>query len=234
MLIIDSQVNIYPMTSIDDIPQIIHQTHRTHCVTNCAPVDYPHATNLMEERVQNIHKGTSPNLIWFLEHPPLYTGGSSAKPQDLLLPNAFPVYETGRGGQYTYHGPGQLVGYCMINLKEIGIDVRRYVKTLEHWILAVLDMYELKGALHDDRIGVWVTHPKTGLEKKIAAIGVRVTHGITWHGFSFNRAPNLEHFKGIVPCGLSQFDVTSLRDLGIETSFESLICAFKDTIPELF
>ena len=188
----------------------------------------------MEERVQAIHKDAASNLIWFLEHPPLYTGGSSAKSHDLLSPGSFPVYETGRGGQYTYHGPGQLVGYCMINLKAIGVDVRHYVKILEHWILAVLSGYGLEGALYDDRIGVWVTDPKTGVEKKIAAIGVRVTHGITWHGFSFNRAPNLDHFKGIVPCGLSQFGVTSLLDLGVKTSFEALICAFKDTVPELF
>ena len=222
------------MPSNDDTSQAIHQSRRTHYTVTYIPVDYPHAINVMEERVRAIHKDAASNLIWFLEHPPLYTGGSSAKPHDLLSPGSLPVYETGRGGQYTYHGPGQLVGYCMINLKAIGIDVRHYVKILEHWILVVLRGYGLEGALYDDRIGVWVIDPKTGAEKKIAAIGVRVTHGITWHGFSFNWAPNLDHFQGIIPCGLSQFGVTSLLDLGVETSFETLTCAFKDTIPELF
>ena len=205
-----------------------------HYQISYKPVDYPAAIDLMQTHVAAIHKNNAPNLIWFLEHPPLYTSGTSAKAKDLLSPGQFPVYETGRGGQYTYHGPGQLVAYCMIDLKAINVDIRQYVKTLENWILRVLGTYGIEGALYDDRIGVWVTHPKTGQEKKIAAIGVRVTHGITWHGFSFNRCPDLSHFGGIVPCGLSQFGITSLRDFGIEASFDALICAFKDTIPEHF
>lgn len=198
------------------------------------PIDYPIAIEFMQTHVAAIHKNRASHLIWFLEHPPLYTAGTSAKAEDLLSPNRFPVYETGRGGQYTYHGPGQLVTYCMIDLKAIDMNIRQYVNTLENWILRVLSTYGIKGALYDDRIGVWVTHPKTGHENKIAAIGVRVTHGITWHGFSFNRCPDLTHFSGIVPCGLSHFGITSLRDFGIEASFDALACAFQDTVPEHF
>lgn len=197
------------------------------------PIEYQNATDVMQARIAFIHKGEASGMLWFLEHPSLYTAGTSAKETDLLSQN-FPVYEAGRGGQYTYHGPGQLVIYCMVDLKVVELDVRQYVKVLEHWILRVLLSYGIEGALYPDRIGVWVTHPITKKESKIAAIGVRVTHGVTWHGLSFNIAPDLEHYQGIVPCGISDFGVTSLLDLGIITSFNDVICAFSATIPAQF
>lgn len=197
------------------------------------PIEYQNATDVMQARIASIHKGEASGMFWFLEHPSLYTAGTSAKETDLLSQN-FPVYEAGRGGQYTYHGPGQLVIYCMVDLKAVELDVRQYVKVLEHWILRVLLSYGIEGALYPDRIGVWVTHPITKKESKIAAIGVRVTHGVTWHGLSFNIAPDLEHYQGIVPCGISNFGVTSLLDLGIITSFNDVICAFCATIPAQF
>ena len=194
------------------------------------PIGYVDAIELMQRRIAAIHKKEASGMVWFLEHPPLYTAGSSAKESDLLS-RRFPVYEAGRGGQYTYHGPGQLVVYCMIDLKEVRLDVRSYVKTLEHWVLSVLKEYGIEGALYPDRIGVWVTHPLTKNESKIAAIGVRVTHGVTWHGLSFNISTNLEHYQGIVPCGISDFGVTSLLDQGVEASFDDVVCAFCATIP---
>lgn len=196
-------------------------------------VEYQSAIDVMQARISSIHKGESSGLLWFLEHPSLYTAGTSAKDSDLLS-HEFPVYEAGRGGQYTYHGPGQLVVYCMMDLKEVGLDVRQYVKVLEHWILRVLLSYGIQGALYPDRIGVWVTHPETKKESKIAAIGVRVTHGVTWHGLSFNITTNLEHYKGIVPCGISDFGVTSLLDLGVTASFNDVVCAFFATVPAQF
>ncbi len=197
------------------------------------PVEYQNAIDVMQARIASIHKGTASGLLWFLEHPSLYTAGTSAKDADLLS-QRFPVYEAGRGGQYTYHGPGQLVVYCMVDLKAVGLDVRQYVKVLEHWILSVLETYGIEGALYPDRIGVWVTHPKTKKESKIAAIGVRVTHGVTWHGLSFNITTDLEHYRGIVPCGISDFGVTSLLDLGVSTSFDDIVCAFCATLPAQF
>jgi lipoyl(octanoyl) transferase len=197
------------------------------------PVEYQNAIDVMQARIADIHKGSASGLLWFLEHPSLYTAGSSAKDSDLLS-QQFPVYEAGRGGQYTYHGPGQLVVYCMIDLKAVELDIRAYVKVLEHWILSVLQIYGIEGALYPDRIGVWVTHPETKKESKIAAIGVRVTHGVAWHGLSFNITTNLEHYKGIVPCGISDFGVTSLLDLGVTVSFNDVICAFCATMPVSF
>ena len=197
------------------------------------PVEYQDAIDVMQTRISSIHKGEATGMLWFLEHPSLYTAGTSAKESDLLS-QQFPVYEAGRGGQYTYHGPGQLVVYCMVDLKALELDVRQYVKVLEHWILRVLVNYRIEGALYPDRIGVWVTHPETKRECKIAAIGVRVTHGVTWHGLSFNIATDLEHYRGIVPCGISDFGVTSLLDLGQKTSFNDVICAFHATMPTQF
>jgi lipoyl(octanoyl) transferase len=197
------------------------------------PVEYQSAIDVMQSRISSIHKGEASGLLWFLEHPSLYTAGSSAKDSDLLS-QQFPVYEAGRGGQYTYHGPGQLVVYCLMDLKAVELDVRAYVKVLEHWILRALLSYGIEGALYPDRIGVWVTHPETKKESKIAAIGVRVTHGVTWHGLSFNITTDLEHYEGIVPCGISDFGVTSLLDLGVAASFNDVICAFCATIPTQF
>lgn len=198
------------------------------------PVGYQFSIEKMQMRIAEIHEEKASGLLWFLEHPSLYTAGTSAKEKDLLKPDEFPVYEAGRGGQYTYHGPGQLIIYCLLDLKEIALDVRQYVKTLEHWILNVLKIYGVEGSLYADRIGVWVRHPETKKESKIAAIGVRVTHSITWHGLSFNIEPNLAHYNNIVPCGISDFGVTSLRDIGLSTTLDEIICAFCATIPTCF
>lgn len=202
------------------------------CADN--PVEYQKAMDVMQERIELIHDKQKPGLLWFLEHPSLYTAGTSAKDSDLLAPDDFPVYQAGRGGQYTYHGPGQLVVYTILSLKEIERDVRQYVKVLEYWILRVLETYGIKGELYSDRIGVWVKNPITQKEAKIAAIGIRITRGISWHGLSFNVSPDLTHFSGIVPCGLSNFGVTSLKDMGITSTLESVICAFRATVPKEF
>ncbi|MES2252282.1 MAG: lipoyl(octanoyl) transferase LipB [Pseudomonadota bacterium] len=198
------------------------------------PVNYQFAIEKMQMRIAAIHEEKASGLLWFLEHPSLYTAGTSAKEKDLLKPDEFPVYEAGRGGQYTYHGPGQLIIYCLVDLRKISLDVRKYVKTLEYWILSVLKIHGVEGALYADRIGVWVRPPETKKESKIAAIGVRVTHGITWHGLSFNIEPNLTHYNNIVPCGISDFGVTSLRDIGLTATLDEIICAFCATIPTCF
>ncbi len=197
-------------------------------------VDYLLALDYMDDRVKKIQQGFSKGLIWFLEHPPLYTAGTSAKEQDLLLINKFPVHKVGRGGQYTYHGPGQMVIYCMIDLRLIGVDIREFVKILENWILRVLELFKVKGQLYSDRIGVWTTHPITQKESKIAAIGLRVSKGVVYHGVSLNITTNLEHYKGIVPCGISDFGVTSLSDIGIVCTFKDVLDAFLATCPVQF
>jgi lipoyl(octanoyl) transferase len=201
-----------------------------------APVSYEHALDFMANEVQSMikKKNTEKIHLWYLEHPPLYTAGSRAKDEDLLLKNALPVFKTGRGGQYTYHGPGQLVVYCMADLKALGLDIRQYVLTLEQWVLSVLETFDIIGFLDSKRIGVWVKNPVNKTEEKIAAIGLRVSKGITSHGLAFNRSPNLNYYDGIVPCGLPDFGVTSLEKLGKKTSFEELICVFQATLPKDF
>lgn len=178
------------------------------------PVEYLAAVTRMEARVADIRAGSAPELVWLLEHPPLYTAGTSANAADLIDPK-FPVYDTGRGGQYTYHGPGQWVGYVMMDLtaRQKTPDVRQYVRDLEEWIIQTLAAAGVKGERRDGRIGIWVD--VNGADKKIAAIGVRIRHGVTYHGISLNVDPDLSHFSGIVPCGLSDFGVTSLHDLGV-------------------
>jgi lipoyl(octanoyl) transferase len=180
-------------------------------------VDYESALSRMTARATAIAQAEAPELVWLLEHPPLYTAGSSARPQELLEAR-FPVYTAGRGGQFTYHGPGQRVGYVMLDLKRRAPDVRRFVATIEEWIIRTLAAFEVRGERRDDRIGVWVQRPERGegAEDKIAAIGIRVQRWVTLHGFSLNVAPDLSHFSGIVPCGISapDYGVTSLADLG--------------------
>jgi lipoyl(octanoyl) transferase len=176
------------------------------------PVAYEHAVADMEERAAKILTGEAPELIWFLEHPPLYTAGTSAKPQDLLEPSRFPVYASGRGGQYTYHGPGQLVAYVMLDLNRRGRDVRCHVHRLEGWAIAGLSHYGISGEHREGRPGIWVRKPE-GREAKIAAIGVRVRRWVTYHGIAINVCPDLSHFGGIVPCGISDAGVTSIADL---------------------
>ncbi|WP_051341477.1 lipoyl(octanoyl) transferase LipB [Azospirillum halopraeferens] len=182
------------------------------------PVPYPEAIAVMEERVAAIRAGTAPELVWLLEHPPLYTAGTSADDADLLDPGRFPVYRTGRGGQFTYHGPGQRVAYVMLDLKARGGDVRAFVCALEEWLIRTLAAFNIKGERREGRVGIWVDKgPYGGLkgqEDKIAAIGVRVRRWVTYHGVALNVEPDLSHFSGIVPCGISRHGVTSMVALG--------------------
>lgn len=207
---------LYPAMTGPTMPSTIEWRISEH------PVPYPEALQVMEERVAAIHDGRAPEMVWLLEHPPLYTAGTSAKPADLLWPDQFPVYDTGRGGQYTYHGPGQRVAYVMLDLGQRGRDLRRFVCGLEDWVIATLAAFNIKGERRPGRVGVWVDRRadgKPGYEDKIAAIGVRVRHWVTFHGISINVEPDLSHYAGIVPCGLSEengikLGVTSLVDLG--------------------
>ena len=179
------------------------------------PVDYPYALQWMKERAAAIARGEAREAVWLVEHPPLYTSGTSAVAADLLQPNRFPVYEAGRGGEYTYHGPGQRVAYLMLDLRQRGRDVRCLVQGLEGWVIDALGDFNVTGELRDGRIGVWVKQPgRLGGESKIAAIGVRVSKWVTTHGISLNVNPDLSHFDGIVPCGIADRGVTSLDDLG--------------------
>ncbi len=200
-------------------------------------VAYPDALREMEARVEAIrHQGT-PELVWLLEHPPLYTAGTSAQVSDLLQPDRFPVYATGRGGQYTYHGPGQRVAYAMLDLKNRGADVRRYVRDLEDWIIRTLARFNLKGERRAGRVGIWVAHD--GREDKIAAIGVRVRRWVAYHGISINVDPDLSHFSGIVPCGIHETDaaplgVTSLAALGYLISMPEFDMALRGAFEDVF
>jgi lipoyl(octanoyl) transferase len=200
-------------------------------------VPYPEAVRAMEERVAAIHQGTAGELVWLLEHPPLYTAGTSARPADLLQPDRFPVYASGRGGQYTYHGPGQRVAYVMLDLKRRDPDLRRFVHGLEEWVIRALARFNVRGERRDGRIGIWVARPG-GREDKIAAIGVRVRHWVTYHGIAVNLDPDLEHFSGIVPCGIDssgpRFGVTSLQDLGILISMAELDDALRSAFADVF
>ena len=186
-----------------------------------ALVPYDAALAAMDARVADIVAGRAPELVWLLEHPPLYTAGTSAKAADVVEAR-FPVHQTGRGGQLTYHGPGQRVAYVMLDLRQRGPDVRRYVATLEEWIIRTLSRFNVRGERREDRIGVWVRRPDkgAGYEDKIAAIGIRVRQWVTLHGIALNVEPDLTHFSGIVPCGVSEqrYGVTSLADLGLPVS----------------
>ena len=191
--------------------------------------DYAFAVARMETEVAAIANGTMPELLWLVEHPALYTAGTSAKASDLVDPDRFPVHLTGRGGQYTYHGPGQRVAYVMVDLHKRGNDVRAFVAALERAIIATLAHFGLKGETREDRVGVWVS--KLDRDSKIAAIGIRVRRGITFHGLAINVAPDLSHYDGIVPCGVVEHSVTSLQDLGIQVSMgdvdKALVAAFE-------
>jgi lipoyl(octanoyl) transferase len=204
-------------------------------------VPYEAAVVSMQTRAAAIAAGTEPELVWFLEHPPLYTAGTSARPEQLIEAR-FPVFESGRGGQMTYHGPGQRVAYVMLNLKTRGPDVRRYVATLEEWIIRTLSRFNVRGERREDRIGVWVRRPDKGqetgqgYEDKIAAIGIRVTQWVTLHGMALNVDPDLSHFSGIVPCGVSEqrYSVTSLADLGVPVSMPEVDMALRREFEALF
>ncbi len=183
-------------------------------------VPYPQAISHMELAVEVIARGESLEQVWLLEHPPLYTAGTSAKPQDLIVSDRFPVFQTGRGGQYTYHGPGQRVAYVMLNLKKRDNDVRAFVAGLERVIIDTLADFGIVGETREDRVGVWVRHSKG--EDKIAAIGIRVRKGISFHGLAINISPELSNFDGIVPCGVSEHGVTSFAKLGLATTMSEL------------
>jgi lipoyl(octanoyl) transferase len=205
------------------------------------PVPYPEAVETMETRVAAILAGTAPELVWLLEHPPLYTAGTSARPEDLRQPARFPVHPTGRGGQYTYHGPGQRVGYVMLDLRRRNRDLRCFVRDLEEWVIRSLARFNVRGERRAGRIGVWVARPDKGPghEDKIAAIGVRVRKWVTFHGVSVNLDPELEHFTGIVPCGIDpaadpRLGVTSLHDLGILATMPELDMALAAAFAEVF
>lgn len=200
--------------------------------------DYAEAVTFMEDRVQQIRAGTASELVWLVEHPPLYTAGTSADPAELIDPQRFPVYHTGRGGRYTYHGPGQRIAYVMLDLKKRGEDVRKYVHDLEDWVIKTLACFNVIGERREGRVGIWVAQGAPGTpgarEDKIAAIGVRVRKWITFHGIAINVEPDLEHFSGIVPCGIAEHGVTSLWDLGITANMADVDMALRDTFSHVF
>ncbi len=217
------------MASDNQLPSISWATSR-------GLVDYRSAEQAMEARVARIRTGEAAEMIWLLEHPPLYTAGTSARDEDLLEPGRFPVHRTGRGGQFTYHGPGQRVVYVMLDLQRRGNDVRGFVQDLERWLIASLNVLGVQGAVRQDRIGVWVARPEIGLghEDKVAAIGIRVRRWVTFHGLSLNVSPTLDHFGGIVPCGISDYGVTSLADLGRPTDMSMIDDVLRSTFTDAF
>ncbi|MEM9099508.1 MAG: lipoyl(octanoyl) transferase LipB [Pseudomonadota bacterium] len=197
-------------------------------------VDYETALVWMEARVDAILAGTAEECVWLLEHPSLYTAGTSARAEDLIEPDRFPVYASRRGGEYTYHGPGQRVAYVMLDLNQRGRDIRRYVQALEGWIIATLDQFQVRGERRGGRVGVWVERPDrpplpdgAPAEEKIAAIGVRLRRWVSFHGIAINVEPDLSHFAGIVPCGIAGYGVTSLADLGLPVTMMDLDLALQ-------
>jgi len=202
---------------------------------------YPDALAFMEHRVAAIRTGTANELVWLVEHPPLYTAGTSAAADDLLQPDRFPVFDAGRGGEYTYHGPGQRVAYVMLDLKRRREDVRGFVAALETWIIQTLAAFNIRGERRNDRVGVWVTRPErpalfdgSPAEDKIAAIGIRLRRWVSFHGIAINVEPDLSHFSGIVPCGISGYGVTSLVDLGLPVTMGELDVALKAAFSDVF
>lgn len=193
---------------------------------------YPQALAKMDAHVTAIGRGEEPERVWLLEHPPLYTAGTSAHEEDLVERDRFPVFKAGRGGQYTYHGPGQRVAYVMLDLKRRGGDVRAFVAALEQWVIDTLDEFNVKGERREDRVGVWVRRGER--EDKITAIGIRVRHAVSFHGISINVEPDLSHFTGIVPCGIREHGVTSLVDLGLPVTMEDLDVALKKHFRRIF
>lgn len=201
-------------------------------------VSYPDAVALMEARVEAIHRGEAPELIWLVEHPPLYTAGLSAKREDLLEPERFDVFDSARGGQFTYHGPGQRVVYLMLDLNRRTRDVRAFVQALETWIIGTLSAFNVEGHIREGRVGVWVERRDRGItpppEDKIAAIGIKLRRWVSFHGISLNVEPDLSHFSGIVPCGISEHGVTSLVDLGLPVTMDEVDYALKQSFVARF
>lgn len=199
-------------------------------------VPYAAALDAMNARAAAIRDGGAAQLVWLLEHPPLYTAGTSAKREDLLSPDRFPVFETGRGGQFTYHGPGQRIAYLMLDMKQRGGDVRGLVADVERWVIDALAAFNVKGERREGRVGIWVRRPEKGdgKEDKIAAIGLRVSRWVTTHGLSFNVEPDLTHYSGIVPCGISEHGVTSLADLGLPVTMMDADVALRSSFERIF
>lgn len=210
-------------------------------ITTTGLTGFREAEEWMEARVAAIHAGQADECIWLVEHPALYTAGTSAKITDLTDPDRFPVYDTKRGGQYTYHGPGQRVAYTLLDVGKRGHDVRLFVQQLEHWVIGALKEFNIDGAIRDGRVGVWVERPDkpktiTGAlaEDKIAAIGIRLRKWISFHGISINVEPDLGHFDGIVPCGITEHGVTSLVDLGLPVTMDDVDVALKRSFETVF
>ena len=199
-------------------------------------VSYPDAVAAMERHADAIHRDNAPEAVWLLEHPPLYTAGTSAKPEDLLAPDRFPVFQSGRGGQFTYHGPGQRIAYLMLDLSRRSKDVRRFVRTIEGWIIEALAELGVESTCREGRTGIWVPRSERGplAEDKIAAIGIRIRRWVSFHGVSINVDPDLRHYDGIVACGVRDQGVTSLKDLGRKASMEDMDAALAATFPRYF
>jgi len=219
-------------------PQSPTQTVAWRVSSHLTP--YPQALDFMQARAKAIHEGREPECVWLVEHPPLYTAGTSAKKSDLLNP-LFDVFKAGRGGEYTYHGPGQRIAYVMLDLKSRRADVRAFVTALEAWIIRTLHHFNVKGERREDRVGVWVVRPDRPLlpndvqaEDKIAAIGIRLRKWVSFHGIAINLEPNLEHYRGIVPCGIQDYGVTSLVDLGLPITMDDLDLALGTSFQEIF
>jgi lipoyl(octanoyl) transferase len=200
---------------------------------------YPEALARMSQRVADIRAGTAQELVWLVEHPPLYTAGTSSKPEELTDPGRFPTYTAGRGGHWTYHGPGQRTAYAMLDLQKPhgsvpAQDIRCFVHGLEEWMIRTLDRFNIKGERRQGRVGIWVADPAKGTEAKIGAIGVRVSRWVSWHGIALNVDPNLAHFGGIVPCGIREYGVTSLAELGIPATMHDADVALTQAWDEVF
>jgi len=196
------------------------------------PVPYEQALAEMEQRAAKIREESSPELVWLLEHPPLYTAGTSAKAEDLVDPDKFPVFNAGRGGQYTYHGPGRRVAYVLLDLKKRNSDIRAFVQDMEAWVIDVLAQYQIKGEIREGRVGVWIQNGSR--EDKIAAIGVRVRKWVSFHGISINVEPDLSHYDGIVPCGISEHGVTSLVNQGIPVTLPEFDIELRESFEKVF
>jgi len=200
---------------------------------------YPEAVDAMTAQVAAIRAGTGGERVWLVEHPPLYTAGTSAKPEELQQPDRFPTFAAGRGGQWTYHGPGQRTAYVMLDLHRRhgsvpARDVRCFVHGLEEWLIRTLDHFNIRGERREGRVGIWVVDPASGTEAKIGAIGVRITRWVSWHGVALNVAPDLSHFSGIIPCGIREHGVTSLHKLGIPATMATVDIALQQAWNEVF
>ena len=212
-------------------PEIVIEPGQVEWRISRTPVDYRAAIAEMEQRVAAIHARAAGELVWLLEHPPVYTAGTSARDEELLEPGRLPVHRTGRGGRYTYHGPGQRIAYVMLDLRQRGQDVRCYVHQLEEWIIRTLARFGVRGERRDGRVGIWVART-SGRDEKISAIGVRVRQWVTYHGVALNVDPDLDNYRGIVPCGIAEHGVTSLAALGVDVTMDEVDNVLRATFDE--